>query len=60
MIEGGDGNCTAQDNTRVPDNIEDQYTVDNVQTTGSPISGCTCCYLHIYNILKGWQLPDGF
>ena len=27
--------------------------------TGSPISGCTCCHHNMYNILKGWQLPNG-
>ena len=26
----------------------------------SPISDCTCCHHNIYNILKGWQLPNGF
>ena len=25
-----------------------------------PISGCTCCHHNMYNILKGWQLPNGF
>ena len=30
------------------------------QITDSPISGCTCCHHNMYNILKGWQLPDGF
>ena len=27
---------------------------------GSPISDCTCCHHNMYNILKGWQLPNGF
>ena len=31
-----------------------------VKTTGSPISGCTCSHHNMYNILKGWQLPNGF
>ena len=30
------------------------------QITGRPISGCTCCHHNMYNILKGWQLPNGF
>ena len=30
-----------------------------VLITGSPISGRSCCHHNIYNILKGWQLPNG-
>ena len=33
MIEGGDGNCKAQDGTTILNNIEDQYNVDSVQTS---------------------------
>ena len=33
MIEGGDGNCTAQDKTKILDNIEDQCTFNSVQTS---------------------------
>ena len=28
--------------------------------TGRPISGCTCGHHNMYDILKGWQLPNGF
>ena len=33
MIEGGDGNCKAQDGTTILNNIEDQHNVDSVQTS---------------------------
>ena len=33
MIEGGDGNCKAQDDTKILNNIEDQYNVNSVQTS---------------------------
>ena len=33
MIEGGDGNCTAQDRTKILDNIKDQCTPNSAQTS---------------------------
>ena len=37
MIEGGNGNCTAQDDTKILDNIEDQCSINNVQTGTSDV-----------------------
>ena len=38
-------------------NTEKRLVNDPELSTGSPISVCTFCH---HNILKGWQLPNGF
>lgn len=38
MVEGGHGNCTAQDDTKILDNIEDQCNVNSTQTGISDVS----------------------
>lgn len=38
MIEGGHGNCTAQDDTTILDNIEDQCTFNQIPTGTSDVA----------------------
>ena len=37
MTQGGNGNCTAQDDKKILDNIEDQCFINNVQTGNTDV-----------------------